>query len=432
MFDQDISDWDVSNVTDMSGMFDGAAQFNADLSAWDVSNVTDMSRMFSRAAQFNADLSDWDTSKVGKMSYIFQYASAFDQNLGNWNIQNVSDMTEAFVYTNLSTSNYSQMLIDWNDQMLIYWNDQTLAPQVVVLDASATYNRAAEAARQSLIDEWQWKITDLGLVADAATDTDIDPTAPAFVSVWKTDADGKSTVRQIALPTVADGAYHFSVDWGDGSTEIITEYDKAVHMYPQSGIYEVTIRGTFERWSFDDNADRKGISDAPKLLEIKNWGPLKLGDSTGQFYGCQNLRITATDVPDLSNTRSLARAFGNCASIVEIPSLNQWETAHITDMSEMFYNAIAFDQEIGNLNTSSVRNMESMFKRAISFDGDISAWDTSKVTTMDEMFQYALFFNQDISGWDVCNVVSRYEMFYGARLFDQDLSDWDDRSECPQ
>ena len=41
-FNQDISQWDVSNVTNMSGMFNGASVFNQDIGSWDVSNVTDM------------------------------------------------------------------------------------------------------------------------------------------------------------------------------------------------------------------------------------------------------------------------------------------------------------------------------------------------------------------------------------------------------
>ncbi|GIS21395.1 MAG: hypothetical protein CM15mP121_2470 [Bacteroidota bacterium] len=36
-----ISEWDLGNVTNMSGMFDGGASFpNTDFSSWDVSNVT--------------------------------------------------------------------------------------------------------------------------------------------------------------------------------------------------------------------------------------------------------------------------------------------------------------------------------------------------------------------------------------------------------
>ena len=40
-FNQDISGWDMSNVTDMGGMFYHTLAFNQDISGWDVSKVTD-------------------------------------------------------------------------------------------------------------------------------------------------------------------------------------------------------------------------------------------------------------------------------------------------------------------------------------------------------------------------------------------------------
>ena len=55
-FNQDISNWDVSNVTDMSYMF-YESFFNQDRSAWDVSNVDNMNYVFYSATSFNQDLS---------------------------------------------------------------------------------------------------------------------------------------------------------------------------------------------------------------------------------------------------------------------------------------------------------------------------------------------------------------------------------------
>nr|WP_244831640.1 BspA family leucine-rich repeat surface protein [Candidatus Vampirococcus lugosii] len=52
-FNQDIGNWDVSNVTDMEGMFLRAESFNQDISNWNVSNVTNMSMMFEEAKAFN-------------------------------------------------------------------------------------------------------------------------------------------------------------------------------------------------------------------------------------------------------------------------------------------------------------------------------------------------------------------------------------------
>lgn len=57
IFDGDISQWNVSKVTDMSCMFCGS-QFNGDISQWDVSEVTEMIGMF-KDSQFDGDISQW-------------------------------------------------------------------------------------------------------------------------------------------------------------------------------------------------------------------------------------------------------------------------------------------------------------------------------------------------------------------------------------
>ena len=48
-----IGDWDVSLITDMGALFQGAKSFNQDLSKWDVSQVTNMGQMFYGASAFN-------------------------------------------------------------------------------------------------------------------------------------------------------------------------------------------------------------------------------------------------------------------------------------------------------------------------------------------------------------------------------------------
>ena len=44
----DISEWDVSEVTDMNRLFNNRTEFNEDISKWNVGNVTNMEGMFDK------------------------------------------------------------------------------------------------------------------------------------------------------------------------------------------------------------------------------------------------------------------------------------------------------------------------------------------------------------------------------------------------
>ena len=95
-FNQNISSWDTSNVTNMSKMFSNLEVFNQDIGSWNVSNVTDMSIMFSNAKSFNGDLSLWNTSNAIKMNWMFSSADTFNQDLSKWDVRNVTDMLGMF------------------------------------------------------------------------------------------------------------------------------------------------------------------------------------------------------------------------------------------------------------------------------------------------------------------------------------------------
>jgi surface protein len=51
----------------MSYLFYHNKDFNEDIGDWDVSNVKNMSWMFRDAPSFNQDISNWDTGKVTSM-----------------------------------------------------------------------------------------------------------------------------------------------------------------------------------------------------------------------------------------------------------------------------------------------------------------------------------------------------------------------------
>jgi len=94
--DANLNDIDVSNITDMSGLFIGLNPCNINISEWDVSNVKDMNHMFYRCDEFNSDLSDWDVSNVKDMGFMFSDCKKFNCDLNDWDVSNVTNMRYIF------------------------------------------------------------------------------------------------------------------------------------------------------------------------------------------------------------------------------------------------------------------------------------------------------------------------------------------------
>ncbi len=96
-YNGDISNWDVSNVTNMADMFYQTKKFNQAIGNWDVSNVTNMKRLFNGATSFNQDISKWDVSNVVNMYGMFNGSKSFNQNISNWKLDSIIYATNMFL-----------------------------------------------------------------------------------------------------------------------------------------------------------------------------------------------------------------------------------------------------------------------------------------------------------------------------------------------
>ena len=398
-FNVDISGWNTSAVTDMNSMFSSATSFNQDISGWNVSSVTDMSGMFNGSTSFNGDISGWDVSAVTNMLVMFQNATAFNQDISGWDVSNVTNMNY-FMYGK-STADY-----DYYDDLLNAWSLLTLQNSVIWDMGSIEYTSAGATARQDIIDNYGWNITDGGEVVSLD-----------FISVWDTTLGDANP--SIQLPLVASGNYNFSVNWGDGNTDTITAYDQAevTHAYATGGVYTITITGTIEGWLFN------GGGDCQKLTSITNLGQLKLGNEGGYFQGCTNL-TTVNGILDLTGTTNMGYMFDSCPSLTSVNSIGVWDISSVTNMENTFAGATAFNQPLNSWDTSAVNNMYGMFADATSFNQPLNLWNTSTVGDMQNMFYGATAFNQPLNSWDVSSVTIMGEMFRGATAFNQDISSW--------
>ena len=130
VFNQDISMWDMSNVkfisnmfkeassfsclcvsmedwlnnsvihnalTDFTGLFNGASNFNVSLKNWDTANITSMNSMFKNATQFNKDLTNINVENVDDMSGMFCGAELFNQNIRMWDVKSTTILSNMFI-----------------------------------------------------------------------------------------------------------------------------------------------------------------------------------------------------------------------------------------------------------------------------------------------------------------------------------------------
>ena len=144
---------------------------------------------------------------------------------------------------------------------------------------------------------------------------------------------------------------------------------------------------------------------------------LYVSDKTSAILTYGNIsNWNVSEINNMSNLFSNKNAFNE--------DISGWNVSNVTNMKGMFNNALAFNQNITGWNVSNVSTMESMFKNARAFNQNITGWNVSNVSTMESMFNYAYAFNQSLDQWNVSNVTSMKSMFYYARAFNQNITGW--------
>ena len=236
----------------------------------------------------------------------------------------------------------------------------------------------------------------------------------AFITTWDTRGNGFSADNQIMIDTIGDG-YNYTVKWGDGKSDTNVTSDK-MHTYDNPGIYQVEITGHFPRFYLAEVTEQAGTvsqkvefhSDNHKLLTVKQWGNVKWASMSSMFTDAVNLKIEATDTPNISAVTDFSKMLSGTADIEY--DITGWDVSNITNMSEMFAYS-QFNQDISSWKVNKVVSMQGMFAGATKFNQNIGDWDVSNVADMSYMFSGATSFNQDIGSWNVAKVTNMKGMF---------------------
>jgi hypothetical protein len=188
---------------------------------------------------------------------------------------------------------------------------------------------------------------------------------------------------------------NYDVDWGDSTVDSITGSPATIsHTYASDGVYDIKITQGLTRI----NMLAESAENRSKITKIKQFGDILWSSWDGFMFNCQNMNITATDIPILSGVTNMFVSFLGCAEFVGNSSIANWDVSNVTIMYECF--------------------------RGTKFNIDISGWDVSSLTgaALLGTFRDSLF-NQPIGNWDVSGVDNFYTCFRNTP-FNQELN-WD-------
>ena len=158
--------------------------------------------------------------------------------------------------------------------------------------------------------------------------------ATPFKFKVQSDNAGTSNNDQFTLPILAPYTYNFDIDWGDGGApQTVTTNTPITHTFSGgAGEYEIEITENvaagFPTMRFSNGGDKL------KVTEITQWGTNQWTRWEQLFWGCSNLKITATDhatavTSSITNADHAFRGAG-------IDSFPSFDLTGLIAMSNMF------------------------------------------------------------------------------------------------
>ena len=381
-----IENWDVSSVTDMSGMFRGCENFNQSLDNWDVSSVTNMSMMFRGCTNFNQPLDNWDVSSVANMSDMFADCENFNQPLNNWDVSSVTNMSAMFYecynfnqplnnWDVSSVTNMSYMFYDCENfnQPLDNWDVSSVVNMSEMFDGCINFNQP--------LDSWRDKLSQ-----------ELIDQLPLIYFVERKIVNNKTRYYPKTKDELRSLVRAESLNLGDIDTSAITDMSELFYKIERRDFSGI------ESWDVSSVTDMGGMFAGVENFNqpLNNWDVSSVTDMRGMFYGCYDFN----------------------------QPLNNWNVSSVTNMCAMFAGCYDFNQPLNNWNVSSVTNMCAMFAGCYDFNQPLNNWNVSSVTDMGAMLTGCYNFNQPLNNWNVSSVTDMYEMFYNCENFNQPLDNW--------
>ena len=448
-----IHDWDTSNVTDMSNLFNnGGYNFGniRDLSNWDVSNVTNMGAMFANVsihAEALNSLSGWNTSKVENMAQMFNkcnISGASSQAFNSWDTSSVTNMASMFNQSQFSgnISNWDVSSVTRMDNMFYrcsqFNSDITMWNTSEVTNMSQMFREAGSFIQE--LKYWNTlKVTNYFNMFWGANnymknnyghDT---PDASNFNVPLpiRQDQIQQAVNEWVADPVAAEATWGHISNW---EVHLVTDMNRLF-------LYKSTFNDDISNWDTSNVTNMISMFGHASAFnqDLSSWVTTSiLGNNYyfNMFYQATAMIASGAPVAPTAdyfnfktdaNIKLAATDWNSNATTAEAKwgHVKDWKVSKVTDMSQLFKDHTTFNEDISNWDVSNVTNMLFMFYKCQNYNSPLNTWDVSNVTNMGGMFNQARNFNQPIDNWNVSSVTDTSGMFYYAERFNQPLNNWE-------
>lgn len=294
-FNGDISGWNVGNVTSMSGMFAFASSFNQDIGGWNVSNVTDMYSMFYEATSFNQDISGWDVSSVENMAFMFHLCGIFNQDISGWNVDNVTTMSNMFSFA----ENFNQDISGWNVS----------------------------------------NVTDMGGMFRS-------------VFFFNHDISGWDVSNVTSMSFMFNEAFEFNQDLSSWDVSNVTDMR---WMFRDA----MSFNHDISTWDVGNVTNMSHMFRDATVFnqDIGEWNVSSVTDMIYMFFNAVNFNQDINSW-NVGNVETMENMFRGASSFNQ--SLSNWNVSNVTNMENMFMDAIEFNQDLSNWDMSNVASVSGM------------------------------------------------------------------------
>lgn len=410
-----LDSWDVSNVTDMSGIFKDASNFNQNLTAWKTTSVVTLKEAFSGCSKYNQPMGTWSTTNCRSMKGMFYGCSVFNQDLSTWNTLRVTDFSRMFMNTNAFNGNISK------------WNTQSGNDFTSMFENAVAFN----------IDISKWNMVGAQYLKRMFANAIL---FNANLATWDVSEAGD-------MSGMFSGAVKFARDlsaWSVGKVTTMLEMFYNTPLFGADGSFNL------------NNWDTSKVVDMTSMFKLSGFNCPIVGWSFGpkallssMFEGTLNFNqdISTWDVSNVLQTDRMFKtaakydmdmedmAFTSCVNFYEMfrdsvfaASVKGWAFSSVAGITldSAFESATFFlGKGVETWNVKNVDNFGDLFRACTNFNADVSGWDVSFGNNFDGMFAQTNIFNVDISKWNVSLAKTMNGMFNQATAFNQDLSGWD-------